>query len=99
LVGEEAGEGLDHFGGKRFGGYGREEKSMETRMFDRQVMAVSTDGEYVETFNRGELVKNITRIGRRVIFEPVSTHRIVRTYAMNLSEFERATTAVREAHS
>jgi len=72
---------------------------METRMFDRQVMAVSTDGEYVETFNRGERVKNITRIGRRVIFEPVSTHRILRTYAMNLSEFERATTAVREAQA
>ena len=72
---------------------------METRIFDRPVMVVSTDGEYVETFNRGERVQNITRIGKRVMFESVSTHRIVRTYAMNLNEFERATTAVREAQA
>jgi hypothetical protein len=56
---------------------------METRMFDRPVTVQSTDGEYVETFDRGERVKNVMRIGRRVMFEPVSTHRIVRTYAMD----------------
>jgi hypothetical protein len=72
---------------------------METRMFDRPVTVQSTDGEYVEMFDRGERVKNVLRIGRRVMFEPVSTHRIVRTYAMDWSEFEMATTAVREAHS
>jgi hypothetical protein len=49
---------------------------METRMFDRPVTVQSTDGEYVETFDRGERVKNVMRIGRRVRFEPVSTHRI-----------------------
>ena len=71
---------------------------METRMFDRPVTVQSTDGEYVEMFDRGERVKNVMRIGRRVMFEPVSMHRIVRTYAMDWSEFEMATTAVREAH-
>ena len=71
---------------------------METRMFDRPVTVQSTDGEHVETFNRGERVKNIMRIGpTRVMFEPVSTHRVVRTYAMDWSEFEKATTAVLEA--
>ena len=71
---------------------------METRMFDRPVTVQSTDGEYVETFSRGERVKNIIRIGsRRVMFEPVSTHRVVRTYAMDWSEFEVNTTAVHEA--
>jgi len=72
---------------------------METRIFDRSVTVQSTDGAYVETFNRGERVKNIMRIGRRVVFEPVSTHRIVRTYAMDWSEFVNATTAVREAQA
>ena len=72
---------------------------METRMFHRPVNVQSTDGEYVDTFNSGERVKNVLRIGRRVMFEPVSTHRIVRTYAMDWVEFQRATTAVREAHS
>jgi len=66
-------------------------------MFDRPVTVQSTDAEHVETFNRGERVKNIMRIGRRVVFEPVSTHRVVRTYAMDWDEFEASTTAVREA--
>jgi hypothetical protein len=71
---------------------------METRIFDRQVTALSTDGQHSETFSRGERVKNVMRIGpRRVMFEPVSTYRIIRTYAMDWSDFERATTAVREA--
>jgi Tol biopolymer transport system component len=48
---------------------------MDTRIFDRQVMVVSTDGECVEVFNKGERVKNVTRMGKRVIFEPVSTQR------------------------
>ena len=70
---------------------------METRMFDRPVTVQSTDGEYVETFDRGERVKNVMRIGRRVMFEPVNTHRVVRTYAMDWEEFEANSTAVREA--
>jgi len=70
---------------------------METRIFDRPVTVRSTDGRYSETFNRGERVKNVMRIGRRVMFEPVSTHRVVRTYAMDWSVFEANTTAVREA--
>jgi len=72
---------------------------METRLFDRPVKVQSTDGEYVETFNRGERVKNVMRIGRRVMFEPVSTNRVVRTYAMDWSEFVNATTAVRVAQA
>ncbi len=72
---------------------------METRVFLRPITVRSTDAEYVETFNRGERVKNVTRIGRRVVFEPVSTHRVVRTYAMDWGEFESATTAVREAQA
>jgi transcription elongation GreA/GreB family factor len=70
---------------------------METRIFDRQVTVLSTDGQYSEIFSRGERVKNVMRIGSRVMFEPVSTYRIVRTYAMDWAEFEANTTAVREA--
>ena len=71
---------------------------METRRFDRQVTVRSTDGQHSETFSRAERVKNIIRIGpRRVMFEPVSTYRVVRTYAMDWSEFEVNTTAVHEA--
>jgi hypothetical protein len=33
------------------------------------------------------------------MFEPVSTHRVVRTYAMDWGEFETNTTAVREARA
>jgi len=62
-------------------------------MFDRPVTVQSTDAEHVETFNRGERVKNIMRSANTVMFEPVSTHRVVRTYAMDWSEFEKATTA------
>jgi hypothetical protein len=72
---------------------------METRIFDRTVTVLSTDGEHSETFSRGERVKNITRIGRRVMFDPVSTYRVSRTYAMDWSEFLASTTAVREAQT
>jgi hypothetical protein len=98
--GEEAGQWeSEALSRQTFGGYNSEEEFMETRMFERPVKVQSTDGEYVETFDTGERVKNVMRIGRRVMFEPVSTHRIVRTYAMDWAEFQRATTAVREAHS
>ena len=70
---------------------------METRIFDRPVTVLSTDGQHSETFNRGERVKNVMRIGRRVMFDPVNTHRVVRTYAMDWEEFETNSTAVREA--
>lgn len=72
---------------------------METRIFDRPVKALSTDGQNWETFDRGERVKNVMRIGRRVMFEPASAYRVVRTYAMDLSEFLASTTAVREAQA
>lgn len=70
---------------------------METRMFDRSVTVLSADGQHSETFGKGERVKNIRRIRHRVMFEPVASHRIARTYAMDWSDFEESTTAVREA--
>jgi hypothetical protein len=70
---------------------------MESRIFDGSVTAVSTDGSRSETFSAGERVKNVRRIGKRVMFEPVNTYRIAGTYAMDWSQFETMTTAVREA--
>lgn len=73
---------------------------METRMFDRSVKVLSVDGQHSQTFGRGERVKNIKRMSsHRVMFEPVDTHRIARTYVMDWSEFENCTTAVREARA
>jgi hypothetical protein len=69
---------------------------METRIFDRSVTVLSTDGNHSETFNRGERVKNIKRIGTRVMFEPVNSRRVAGTYAMDWSEFGTNTTLVRE---
>jgi hypothetical protein len=83
--------------GQQFGGYGYPENSMETRIFDGTVTVVSTDGSRLETFNRGDRVMNVQRIGKRVMFEPVSTHRIAGTYAMDGAEFDAHTSAVREA--
>jgi len=85
--------------GTRFGGYDREESFMETRMFDRPVAVLSTDGKHSELFSRGERVKNIKRIRHRVMFEPVDTHRLAGTYAMDWIDFEMATTAIREAYA
>jgi hypothetical protein len=72
---------------------------METRIFDRPVTVLSIDGQHSQIFGRGERVKNIHRIGHRVMFEPVDPYRIVRTYAMDWSDFENSTTAVREARA
>jgi hypothetical protein len=68
---------------------------METRIFDRPVTALSADGQHSE----GERVKNIKRIRQRVMFDPVSTHRVARTYVMDWIVFEQSTTAVREARA
>lgn len=46
---------------------------METRTFDGPARVISTNGSHSETFVRGERVKNIQRIDKRVMFEPVST--------------------------
>jgi hypothetical protein len=70
---------------------------METRVFDVPATVLRTDGKHSESFNRGERVKNVQRFGRRVMFEPVSTHHIAGTYAMDWSLFEAITTAVRGA--
>lgn len=72
---------------------------METRIFGRPTTVLSTDGKRTERFNAGERAKNIKRIGSRVMFEPVSAHRVAGTYAMDWSEFEMSTTAVREARA
>lgn len=71
---------------------------METRVFDAPTAVFSIDGSRLESFNRGERVKNVCRFGARVIFEPVGTHRVAGAYAMDWSEFERKTTMVRQAH-
>jgi hypothetical protein len=70
---------------------------METRRFEGPVTVLSTDGSHSETFHRGERVRNVRRIGKRVMFEPVNPHRVAGTYAMDWSEFEANTTAIREA--
>jgi hypothetical protein len=72
---------------------------METRIFDRPVAVLSTDGKHSELFSRGERIKNMKRIRHRIMFEPVDTHRVAGTYAMDWSDFEMATTAVREARA
>jgi hypothetical protein len=72
---------------------------METRIFDRAVAVLSTDGKHSEVFNRGERVKNIKRLRHRVMFEPGEPHRRAGTYAMDWSDFEMSTTAVRTARA
>ena len=71
---------------------------VETRIFDAPVTVFSFDGSRLESFNRGDGVKNVHRFGARVIFEPASPHRVAGTYAMDWSQFERKTTMVRLAH-
>jgi hypothetical protein len=73
------------------------ENFMESRIFDGAVTVLSTDGSHSETFGAGERVRNIQRIGKRVMFEPLSPHRIAGTYAMERSQFELYTTVVLEA--
>ncbi len=73
------------------------ENFMESRIFDGAVTVLSTDGNHSETFSAGEQVRNIRRIGKRVMFEPVSPHRIAGTYAMERGQFELFTTVVLEA--
>jgi hypothetical protein len=55
---------------------------MESRIFDGQVTVLSTAGKLSESFSGGERVKNVRRIGRRLMFEPVSAHRVAGTYAI-----------------
>ena len=72
---------------------------METRIFDRLATVLSSDRQHTEIFNRGDRVKNIRRIGTRVMFEPIDTSHVAGTYAMDWSDFEVITTAVREARA
>ena len=72
---------------------------METRVFDRSVAVLSTDGRHSEVFSRGDRIKNIKRLRHRVMFEPGDAHRIAGTYAMDWSDFEMSTTAVRSARA
>lgn len=76
----------------------KEENFMDTRVFDAPVTVFSMDGTRLESFNKGEGVRNIHRFGARVTFEPANTHRVANTYAMDWGEFERKTTIVRLAH-
>lgn len=70
---------------------------METRVFDLPARVLSTDGKHSEKFTKGERVKNVQRFGKRVMFEPVSSHHIAGTYVMDWGVFEAITTAVRGA--
>jgi hypothetical protein len=72
---------------------------METRVFDRSVAVLSTDGRHSELFSRGDRVKNIKRLRHRVMFEPGDAHRVAGTYAMDWSDFEVSSTAVRAARA
>jgi len=74
------------------------EALVETRVFDAPVTVFSFDGSRLESFDRGEGVKNVHRFGARVIFEPVNPNHVAGTYAMDWSELERKTTIVRQAH-
>jgi hypothetical protein len=81
-----------------FGGYG-EEIFMDTRIFNRTITVRSTDGQRTTTFGRGERVRNIRRIGKGFMFEPVDPRHIAGTYTMEAGEFEANTSAVREARA
>lgn len=70
---------------------------METRIFNRTMTVLSSDRTRSEVFNRGERVKNISRIRNGVLFEPVDTRHVAGTYTMEWTEFTASTTAVREA--
>jgi hypothetical protein len=70
---------------------------METRILDRTIVVSSSDGRHTEIFNRGERVKDIRRIGTRVMFEPADVHHVAGTYVMDWAEFEKNTTVVRGA--
>ncbi len=70
---------------------------VETRVFDVPVTVFSFDGSRLESFDRGEGVKNVHRFGARVIFEPVSPNHVAGTYAMDWGQFEKKTTMVRQA--
>jgi hypothetical protein len=72
---------------------------MEVRIFGRPTTVLSTDGKHTERFNPGERAKNIKRIGKRVMFEPASPHRVAGTYAMDWTEFEMSTNAIVEARA
>jgi len=67
---------------------------METRVFSASVAAFGIDGNRLENFNKGECVKNIYRIGMRVIFEPANVHRIAGTFVMDWTKFTSNTAAV-----
>jgi len=72
---------------------------METRIFHLTVTVTSTDGQRTATFNRGERVKHVRRIGKGIVFEPVDPCHIAGTYVMEWREFERSTIAVRAARA
>ena len=70
---------------------------MESRIFEEPVTVRSTDGSRSETFSRGERVKNVQRIGKRVMFEPVNAQRVAGTYAMEWNQFDLNTITLRKA--
>ena len=69
---------------------------MATRIFSRPTTVLTAT---IPSFNPGERAKNSRRIGKRVMFEPASPHRVAGTYAMDWTEFEMSTNAIVEARA
>jgi len=82
---------------KTFGGYNREEASMDPRIFNREAVAWTSDGTRIERFRPGERVKNVSRLARGVFFEPTDRTRIAGTYIMDWDDFISSTDAVCQA--
>ena len=70
---------------------------MDSRIFNRTALIWTSDCRRLETFRRGDRVKNVRRMGRGVIFEPVDPYRIAATFTMNWDEFMTMTDAVHQA--
>jgi hypothetical protein len=76
-----------------------EERSMDQRIFNREVVAWTSDGTRREKFRAGERVKNVQRIARGVFFEPTDPTRIAGTYIMDWDDFIARTDGVRQARA
>jgi len=70
---------------------------MDSRIFNRDVMAWTSDGARMERFKAGERVKHIQRLARGIFFEPINPAHIAGTYIMTWEDFIASTDAVRQA--
>ena len=72
---------------------------MDPRIFNRDAVAWTSDGNWMEWFKAGERVKNVQRLARGVFFEPTNPKRIAGTYIMDWGDFITSTDAVRQARA